>query len=56
MKIDKDESARVGIKVLRGKTDSTSKNSISNKKKTASTDFAGTEKSEKFFKRNEIDD
>lgn len=56
MKIDKAESERVGIKVLRGKTDSSSKNLSAGKKKSANSDFGGAEKSEKFFKRNEIDD
>lgn len=56
MKIDKDESKRVGIKVLRKKNDGSDKIPTGGKKKQSNSDFVSTDKTEKFFKRNGIDD
>lgn len=55
MKIDKAESERVGIKVLRKRTDNDEILS-ENKKRQTSSDFYSNVKSNKFSKRNEIDD
>lgn len=56
MKIDKAESERVGIKVLRKQADDSDKILSGNKKRQSGSDFYNNTKSDKFSKRNEIDD